>query len=382
MKILHICLSCFYIDDQNYQENELPRENKKQGHDVYVLASTHINLRDGKWGFAQAGEYKTPEGVNVQRIPYHPWTPDWLGIRLRIHLGVFEILKAIDPDVILFHGITGWELRTVARYKRYNPNCVVYADHHGDRLTSGSNWFTRFFLHYVYYRSVVKSCVSSFEKVLCISPMTLEYARDFYGIAEEELELYPLGGYPIEESSYASQRLLGRAKYGISENEILIVQTGKQYKSKGLIDALRALSEVDATNLRFIIGGVLMDDIRDDATALIAADSRVNLLDWLDSDSLNELLCAADIYLVAGRQTATTQHALCASCAVVLENIVSNAPYVFGNGWLLNDPAELASIFEEISMMRGSDLEEMQKTSLEFAREKLDYRRLSLRYLQ
>ena len=40
MRILHLCLSCFYIDGYNYQENILPRINHEDGHDVRILAST------------------------------------------------------------------------------------------------------------------------------------------------------------------------------------------------------------------------------------------------------------------------------------------------------------------------------------------------------
>lgn len=40
MKILHFCLSCFYIDNYDYQENQLVRVNVEDGHDVLVVAST------------------------------------------------------------------------------------------------------------------------------------------------------------------------------------------------------------------------------------------------------------------------------------------------------------------------------------------------------
>ena len=40
MKIIHLCLSCFYIDNYRYQENELVREHVTDGHEVLVVAST------------------------------------------------------------------------------------------------------------------------------------------------------------------------------------------------------------------------------------------------------------------------------------------------------------------------------------------------------
>jgi hypothetical protein len=48
MKIVHMCLSCFYIDGYFYQENEIIRQNVDDGHDVVVIASTEsydVSLR-------------------------------------------------------------------------------------------------------------------------------------------------------------------------------------------------------------------------------------------------------------------------------------------------------------------------------------------------
>ena len=36
MKILHLMLACFYIDNYSYQENYLPKYHKKQGNDVEI----------------------------------------------------------------------------------------------------------------------------------------------------------------------------------------------------------------------------------------------------------------------------------------------------------------------------------------------------------
>ena len=43
---LHVCLSTF-IDGQAYQENLLAEEKARQGHNVFVFASLHINKLDG-----------------------------------------------------------------------------------------------------------------------------------------------------------------------------------------------------------------------------------------------------------------------------------------------------------------------------------------------
>jgi hypothetical protein len=39
MKVVHLCLGCFYIDNYSYQENMLPKYHKLAGHEVSVVAS-------------------------------------------------------------------------------------------------------------------------------------------------------------------------------------------------------------------------------------------------------------------------------------------------------------------------------------------------------
>jgi 1,2-diacylglycerol 3-alpha-glucosyltransferase len=52
MKILHCCLSCFYIDNYNYQENMLVREHVRAGHEVLVLASTENYNNQGQLSYS------------------------------------------------------------------------------------------------------------------------------------------------------------------------------------------------------------------------------------------------------------------------------------------------------------------------------------------
>ena len=270
---------------------------------------------------------------------------------------------------------------TVAKFCRDNPSVRLYADNHSDWLTAGRTWFTKWFLHFMYYRTIARCALKYYEKVLCISPMTLDYANKFYGIPKEKLEFFPLGGRPVEPADYREWRRTVRAGFGLGESDILIVQSGKQYGRKYLVEALQALKSVVSTRLSFKIAGVLAQDIKEEVSNLTADDDRVEVLSWLSPDELTQLLCAADIYMVPGRQTATTQHAMCCSCALILENISSNAPYVSDNGWLIQSPAELSEVFEWLLNCKSHDLREMGEKSYAYAVSNLDYAVLSQRYI-
>lgn len=380
MKIAHLCLSNFFIDDRAYQENELVATHARAGHDVLVLASTQVHGADGRRGFTEPGDYCTKEGAHVIRLPYHPALPLRLAKSLRVHRGIYDILAEFEPDTMLFHGMCGWELLTAARYRRDHPEVPLFVDTHTDFVNSARGPVSKWGLHYMYYRPIVHRVLPMVEKILCISTLTEDFARDFYGIPEEKLEFYPLGGRPLPDDELAERRAAIRAEEGIGNDEILFVQSGKQSARKYLPETLRAFSNVSNPRFRLLIAGLLMDEIRDEAETLIAADPRVRFVGWKDPTELEGLLCAADVYLQPGSQSSTMQTSLCCGCAVVLEGLRSHEPYVADNGWLIGTPTELPKILDEIST--GSvDLAAMRCRSLHFARRKLDYARLAERVL-
>lgn len=91
-----------------------------------------------------------------------------------------------------------------------------------------------------------------------------------------------------------------------------------------------------------------------------------------------DYLCAADVYLQPGSQSAIMQNALCQRCAVILDDVPSHRPFVDGNGWLLNENLSLISVLENISR-NPKQLSHMSMISLNIARNLLDYRKLAAR---
>ncbi|MFN7015356.1 MAG: glycosyl transferase family 1, partial [Bacteroidia bacterium] len=109
-------LSCFYIDNANYQENIIPRINKKDGHDVYIIASRDTFVGINTLGLKEAGSYINEDGIPVTRLDYVNFGKEAVSMKIRAYKGLEEHLEKIKPDVILFHGTCGWELNTVANY--------------------------------------------------------------------------------------------------------------------------------------------------------------------------------------------------------------------------------------------------------------------------
>lgn len=379
MKIVHLCLSCFYIDNFSYQENELVAQNVRDGHDVLVIASTETYGSDKKITYLNPGRYIGSDGAEVVRIPYRTFLPQPLMRKLRMHPGVYSLLEENKPDVIYFHGLCGWELLTAAKYKKKHPGARFYIDSHTDFHNSATSFFAKYILHNLYYKSIAKLAQNEAEKILCVSLSTIEFARDFYEIPSDKLEFYPLGGELLSADIYEKLRMDTRASLGIQGEERVFLQSGKIDGLKKLLESLRSFSKIKNPNCKFLIVGSLQDDIQEEAEKLIAVDSRVTYLGWKSPEDLRSLLCAADVYVQPGSQSATMQMSICCNCAVILDDVASHKPYVHGNGWLVNNSAELDNAFESASSIPTHELQKISNRSEEIASELLDYRKLAAR---
>ena len=376
MKIVHLCISCFYIDGRSYQENELVRHHVQQGHDVLVIASTESHAADGRTVYLEPSRYLGGEGAPVIRLPYVSWLPQPIGRKLRLHPCVDRLLQDFAPDVILFHGACGGELLTVARYVEAHPHVRFFIDSHEDWNNSARTPISRNLLHRLYYAPILRAALPRAEKLLCISTETMDFVHDLYKVPRDRLEFYPLGGRPVPDGEYADRRVATRHALGLNADTIALVQSGKQTKRKKLIESLAAFAQWKDPDARLFVAGTLDDEIHDQAMAMIEADDRVTFLGWQSVDDLTSLLCAADIYLQPGTQSATMQHALCCRCAVILDDVPAHQVYHRDNGWLISEQQGLPALLEEIDR---TSLASMQSRSHQIALDLLDYDRLSRR---
>ena len=294
MKICHVCLSCFFVDGRLYQENELVIQHIADGHEVTVIASTETHDSAGSITYANEGAYVGVEGANIIRLRYRRWLPGLLMRKLRMHPGLPRLLRSLSPDAILFHGAAGWELLNVARYAKDNPSCAFYIDSHTDFVNSAHGWLSRTILHGLYYQNILRHAIRVAGPLLCVSTSVMDFANKIYRIPMDNMEFFPLGGRPLDDSKYLSLRSERRHALGLSDANILVVQSGKQSRAKRLLESIGAFIRTKGDELRFIIAGVIQEDVRAEAETLIMSDDRIKFIGWQDGDALTSLLCAAD----------------------------------------------------------------------------------------
>ena len=378
MKILHCCLSQFYIDNYSYQENILPRVNKQMGHEVKIIASTETYLDNRNLEYVEPSRYYTEDGIEIVRLPYRKALPHKFMRKIRSYKGVTKEIEKFSPDVILHHGVPAYELLTFARYKMKNPNIRLYVDSHEDFHNSARNFLSREILHRRFYKPIVQKALPYIDKILCVSLEVFDFLEQLYEIPRSIMEFYPLGGIVVDGIEHQQRREKIRLDLGLGEDDVLFVHSGKMNRKKRTEDLLRAFSAVKSKKLRLILIGNLDEEIEKNVKALISQDDRVSFIGWKTGNELIDYLCACDMYLQPGTQSATLQNAICTGCPVMLYPYESHRPYLKDNGFFVQTVEDMIDVFLKIES-NPSIIEDMRVASYKVAYDILDYKKLAAR---
>jgi 1,2-diacylglycerol 3-alpha-glucosyltransferase len=379
MKILHCCLANYYVDGYNYQENVLTKQNKIDGHDVYILASTRTLGANSSIGFTESREYINEDGITVQRIPYKKFI---FSNKVNSFKNTYESIEKLAPDIILFHGINSIEILTLIKYKKENPNVKIYIDNHtwygqaGYKTKLGR--ISRKTFHRILFKPLLHKSLPYIEKILNVSIDCEDYLSDLYKIPKSKMDLYPLGGNVFDTAEYLERRRNIREELNIDDDVIVYLHSGrltKYKKTSVLLDAFKLYSNKAAI---LIIIGKISDDIHDSISEKINMDKRVRYLGWKSANELQNFMCAADIYVQPGNQSASLQNAICCRNAIVVARYKSHELFLRNNGFYADSIEELTNVFEHIS----DNIElvnKMKEESYEIGLEYLDYRVLANR---
>lgn len=375
MKILHICLASAYTEGMTYQDNLLSTENNKAGHSVTIISDCH-KYENGHMVSTTSEDKILSDGTRLIRLEYDQIINSFISRKVRKVSKLYDLIDQISPNVIMFHNLSGWELLSVARYKKYNPNIKLYLDSHTDKNNSGTNWLSLNILHKFFYRSIIRKTFHYFDKVFYISYEARDFLKEVYNIPEDILEFYPLGGTIINESDKNKYKKEKRDELGIPPEDILLSHSGKMDDKKRTFEIIDNFSKIPNQNIKLILIGVFSEDVERKVMPLIKEDKRIKFLGWKNSKELIKYIAASDLYLQPGSQSATMQNALCAGTPVLFKNVKSHEAYMAGNAFVIDSCDEMKLIFEE-NCRNPSLLEEMSKKAYELARRLLDYKVLA-----
>lgn len=381
MRVLHVCLCGPFTDGMAYQENELVRQHVMSGNDVYVVTGLDLFGSDGALYKESPGVYKSVTGAEVVRIEYVSWLPSKVSEKVRAYKGLVGVVERIRPDVIFFHGLNTWELVTISRYVKKFPNVVFNVDTHADSNNSALNPISKWGLHKGFYRAVVKYSEKVIKRIFCCSIEAQDFVEKMYSVDVRKLEFLPLGGVLWGDEEYERVRGEIRKTQGWKKDNRVFLQSGKMGGAKKLLETLNAFSKSPSPNIRLALVGSIMPDIRERALEIIESDSRIVNFGWKAGAELRNLLCAADVYVQPGSQSATMQMALCCRCSVILHDAISHKIFVDSNGVLIKEQRDLDDSINYFAECSESQLMASSRASELIATKFLDYEEQAARVL-
>lgn len=376
MKILHLMLSNFYIDNAFYQENIIPKINKRDGHEVEIFASTEVFIRKNQLGLTSPSEYYSEDGIKVTRLPYVKIFNSFISKKIRAYSRLYEKIATFNPEIIFFHGAAAWAINTVARYKKNNLQVRLYIDSHEDKHNSARNHISRFLLYDCFYSPILRFNLKHIDKLYYITKETLDFINETYKINDEKLHFLPLGGIIPLESDRLFYRNKTREALGLEANDILCLHSGKLNNLKRSIETIEGFSNNKNANCKLVIIGSLENEIEEEFYKLIAKDDRINFIGWKTSKELQEYLMAGDLYLQLGTQSVTMQQALCNGCPVAVYPYESHTFLLKENAFYIESSKDITNLLMDIHK-NPAILNTKKNHSFIFAKNSLDYNKLS-----
>lgn len=304
MKIVHMCLGCFFPDNYSYQENMLPKFHKQLGHDVEVIASLFTFDKDGKDSYYEkASSYINEHGILVTRLEYKK--PLKIYRKLKRYIGTYETLEKAKPELLFIHGCQFMDMDVVVRYLKKHPGVKVYVDNHADFSNSASNFISKNILHKGLWRRTAHMIEPYTIRFYGVLPARVNFLVDIYKLPQEKVELLVMGvdDDKVLEAEQTNARTRIREKYNIADDEFLIMTGGKidAWKTQTLL-LMEAVQKLENYKAKLIVFGSVTPELKEEVEAL-ADGIKVQYIGWITAEESYSYFSAADLVVFPGRHS-------------------------------------------------------------------------------
>ena len=299
MKIVHLCLSAFFIDHYSYQENLLPKYHVKMGYDVTVIASLFSFDEHGKGCYLQGfSEYNDDNGFHVVRLPYR--RPIKFNRILRHYEKFGEILEREAPDIIFVHNVSFGDVKVLIDYIKQHSTVKVFADNHADYVNSAKNFFSKYVLHSIIWRFYAKQLEPYLSKCYGVTPMRCRFLKEVYHMGSDKIEFLPMG---VDDESIPHDRKQVRervrSELAIPFDDKVILTGGKIDRLKNTHILLSAIQQIANNQIHLIICGTITSEMGY-LKNFIDKMSNVHYLGWCSSERVIDCMIASDMVCFPG----------------------------------------------------------------------------------
>lgn len=316
MKIVHISPRSPYNDDWGYQDNLLPKYQRKLGHEV-VMITTNIMHKDGKLVETDCADYVLSDGVRVIRKKYKQYFHSTLtGVLAR--LDVFGLLEELQPDFIFYHGLVSYTVYDVVRYVKKHPHCKFVEDNHMDYNIGNPTATAKDKAIRAWLRLMNRIPAKYAAKIYGVTPWRKTYAEDYFRIPASKTDVLIMGA-DDEKMDLAHRpqiRQEMRALYHISDQDFLIVTGGKIDRKKKIDLLMQACAELG--DVKLLVFGNVAEDVREQFDALVKQEN-ILYVGWIESDQVYRYFYAADLVFFPGQHSVLWEQACASKTPCVFE---------------------------------------------------------------
>lgn len=354
MKIVHLCLTAPYEDGWGYQENIISKYHKRLGNDVTIITNRLLlTKKDGEYLQVDKGITVNQDGIKVVRIDFLLGKKDIHYFRM--YKNLIPAIEAEDPDVLFVHGGQFVDLIKVKWYMKKHTKTKLIIDNHADFSNSARTPLLKL-LHKVLWRSCIQSIDPYVDVYYGVLPARVDFLIDMYKVDPKKVRLLVMGAdddYVIPKN----ERNGIRKKYGIHEDEFVILTGGKIDSSKRecleLMDAVNSLSEKNR-RVKLVVFGSVEDDIMESFEKKL--NDSIAYVGWKNQEELYELLSMADLAVFPGRHSVIWEQTVASKTPCVFKKWEGTTHVDLGGNCLfVENPSteNLTAVLEEIFDKKG-----------------------------
>jgi glycosyltransferase involved in cell wall biosynthesis len=325
MKIIHV--ADYVMPDMGYQEFILPKWNAKHGHSVHIITSdryTPVPDYDSTWkeilGPRRIGfSTKILNDVTIHRLPVR------LEFKRRIWLSGLKVkIKEIQPDIVFCHGTSSPLAFKLAKICK-QLHIPLIMDNHMAFVAQGKGLTAT--IYYFLLKLVTKIYINNrVQHFFGMSQESCDFMVTQQGINRTKVSTLDFGVdtdifIPDHEKS-----VITRSKYGIPNEAIIVMQTGKLSKEKGTETLTEAILEPMKQNpniwLVFVGGGNgdYLDKCLNPLTAQSMSD-RVKVIPFVPITELPNLMNMSDICVYPGESSLSCMEASACNKPVIITDL-------------------------------------------------------------
>lgn len=384
MKILHICLCGPFSEGFSYQENLLTKYQVKMGLDVCIITS--------RWGWGTNGEleknekgvYVNDDGVKVYRLNIKKDKP--FNNRFRRYEELFESIDEEKPDILFVHGVSFLDMDQIKKYVKKHRDVTVYVDNHADLTNSGTNWLSKNVLQKIIWRYHAHMIEPYTKKFYGVLPIRVDFLKDIYVLPAEKCELLVMGGDDelIEAADTAESKKAIRQKYGLAEDDFVIMTGGKidAFKTQTFL-LMEAVQKIQNPKVKLIVFGSVSADLRARMDAL-ADGKKIQYIGWVQAKDSFVYFAAADLVVFPGRHSVFWEQVVAQGIPMICKQLPGTDHVDLGGNvrFLENDSVdEIQTCIEELLTDRAK-YDSMKKIAMEKGMKEFSYKDIAKRSIE